>query len=126
MKDVDSDSIYVISALATALKGEFALILDDFYNFLAHALVKINDTELFKTSLGALADVARACEAHFAPKLEVMKSLISCLTSPAIDRDLKLHVFVTIGDVFLGTYSLFIFKPAKRSARNTWILCARS
>ena len=53
--------------------------MDDFWPYLTHALTKTNDADLFKTSIGCLADIARACESKFEKKLNVMESLLQCL-----------------------------------------------
>ena len=75
-KEVDSDGLYVISALATCISNKFHKYLESFWPYLTYAFQKVNDHELFKTSIGTLADVARACESNFENKLDIMKSLL--------------------------------------------------
>lgn len=76
---MDSDTLYVIAALSTAMKNKFSELLDDFWPYLTHALTRTSDADLFKTSIGCLADIARACEGTFVNKIDVMESLLQCL-----------------------------------------------
>jgi hypothetical protein len=46
--------------------------------------------------------VARACEQKFERKLNIMEGLLQCLAQPTFDRELKLHIFVCIGDLILS------------------------
>ena len=80
--DVTSDGIYVISALSSCIKKKFLRVLDDFWPYLHLALSKTNDAELFKTSVGCLADIARACDDDFVSKLDIMEELLKYLSMP--------------------------------------------
>jgi len=35
-------------------------------------------------------------------KIDIMKNLLQCLANPQFDRELKLHIFVCIGDIILA------------------------
>ena len=53
-----------------------------------------------------MADVARACDKKFHPHLNVLDALLQCILAPNFDRELKLHVFVCIGDIILSCREL--------------------
>ncbi len=61
VKDVHSDGLYVISALATVMEENFIPLLPDSYSYIKHGLTKVNDIDLFKSSLGTLGDICRSC-----------------------------------------------------------------
>lgn len=62
MKNVDSSGLYVLAALATCLKSNFVNILDMAWKYVEFALGKPEDKELFATTIGTIADIARACQ----------------------------------------------------------------
>lgn len=101
-RDVDSDGMYVISSLATAMRSKFKIYLDQIWPFIVHALQKQNNADIFKSTIGALADIARACEEDFSERINVLDSLFECLIKPEFDRELKLQIFLCIGDIFLA------------------------
>lgn len=53
--------------------------------------------------MGTIADVARACDNQFSPKLTILKSLFAALESPQFNRDVKLSIFSCVGDICLAT-----------------------
>ena len=53
--------------------------------------------------MGTIADVARACDIQFSPKLSILKSLFAALESPQFNRDVKLNIFSCVGDICLAT-----------------------
>jgi hypothetical protein len=79
-KEVSSDGLYAVSALATAYKKDFNKFMGDFWNFLIYALQKPEETELFKSAIGSMADVSRAIEEEFIKYLPmVIPPLLKCL-----------------------------------------------
>ncbi|EGR27486.1 importin beta, putative, partial [Ichthyophthirius multifiliis] len=102
--DVDTDGMYVISALATVSGEDFCQYLDNFWPFINHSLSnKQQDLELFKTTLGTIGDIARACEAGFKEKLNILEPLMLGLEQTNFDREVKLQIFNCIGDIFLAS-----------------------
>jgi len=77
-------------------------MIDDFWPYLKFALSRPEDPNRFKVAVGCLADVARAVESSFCKFLEIMEDLIKYLNNPQFDRDLKLHMFVCVGDIMLA------------------------
>lgn len=79
-KEVTADGIYAMSALSAAWKKGFLFHLPEYWNFLLHALGKMDDVELFKSAIGSLADISRTCENEFDSYLpQVVPALIQCL-----------------------------------------------
>lgn len=103
MKDVHSDGLYVVSALATVMEEHFVPLLPDSYSYIKHGLSKVSEIDLFKSSLGTLGDVCRSCPVQFDPYLaEVIPALLNCINLQTIDKTLKLAVFNCLGDIALS------------------------
>lgn len=108
MKDVHSDGLYVISALATVMEEAFDPMLVNCYDYIKHGLSKVNDLELFKSSLGTLGDICRSCPNSFVNYLaEVIPALLNCINLQNIDKQLKLAVFNCLGDIALSCPTTF-------------------
>ncbi|EAR88045.3 importin-beta amine-terminal domain protein (macronuclear) [Tetrahymena thermophila SB210] len=104
IKNVDSDGMYIVSALATCIGTNFVKYLDKVWPYIEHALTqRQQDLELFKTCMGTIADVARACDNQFSCKLNILNNLFAALESPQFNRDVKLNIFSCIGDICLAT-----------------------
>lgn len=104
LKDVDSDGMYIISALSTCIEKHFVGYLDKVWPFIEHTLQnKQDDIELFKVCVGTVADIARACDVQFIPKIDVLSRFFAALEAPQINRDVKLNIFSCVGDIFLAT-----------------------
>lgn len=101
LSNVDSSGLYVISALATCLKGHFVKILDDAWKYIEFALQKPNEKELFSATIGTIADIARACQDQFNSKINIIEVLMQSLEKQDFDKDLKLQIFLCIGDIIL-------------------------
>ncbi len=72
---MDGDGIYAIAALATTLKNDFVQYLDQVWPYIEHSFSNLNNLSLFKVVLFTLADIARACETDFYPKIYILDSL---------------------------------------------------
>lgn len=104
INNVDSDGMYIISALAICIDSLFSKYIDSVWPYIEHTLKeKKDDIELYKICLGAIADISRACKIDFAPKLGVVPQLFDILESPNFNRDVKLNIFSCIGDIFIAT-----------------------
>lgn len=105
--DVLTDGIYVLGSLACILKGEFRPRFEESWPFVQHGLYKTTDAELFRGSVGALGDFARAIGKDFYPQLnDVLRWLVQCIKDPAMDRHSKTCIFIVIGDLALSTGDL--------------------
>eukprot|EP01016_Furgasonia_blochmanni_P047551 TRINITY_DN699_c0_g1_i9.p1 TRINITY_DN699_c0_g1~~TRINITY_DN699_c0_g1_i9.p1 ORF type:complete len:855 (-),score=333.77 TRINITY_DN699_c0_g1_i9:376-2940(-) len=103
IKDVDADGFQVICALCFSIEGRFVNFVEDFWQYLNHAMTKTNEPELFKTCLGLFAEIGRACGDAFQRYLPtVVPYLLNCLNTPNYDREVKLNIFLCIGDMALG------------------------
>lgn len=104
IKDVDSDGMYIISALATCTEKHFVVYLEKVWPYIEHALMnKQEDLELFKICVGTVADIARACDVQFGVKLDVLTKFFLTLESPHFNREAKLTIFNCVGDICLAT-----------------------
>lgn len=61
MQSVTCDGLYIISGLATCMGAGFSALLEDSWTYITHALKNIDDHELFKSAIGCIADISRAC-----------------------------------------------------------------
>jgi len=54
IRDVSDDGLYIIIGLVERAKTQFTQYLPQFYNYLKHALDKINEKDVFKAALNLL------------------------------------------------------------------------
>lgn len=55
MKDVDSDGLYVVSALSFFFRNDRRLV-DDFWKYIEHALTKYQEAIVFKSVISCVCD----------------------------------------------------------------------
>lgn len=102
IKDVTYDGIYTASALTHFFFNDDRF-LDDFWQYILHALQKVQEPQLFKANLSCIADFVLCYKDKMSSKFEsFVPTLLGLLQEPAFNRDLKIDILNCLSEVFLN------------------------
>jgi len=107
LNDITPDGIHVLGALASSMGSRFKKYSSQVWPLVAKGIQMTTQPELFVASLGALVELSRSCPDETTNYLsEIFNHLISLLNDENFDRNLKLSIIITIGDISLGCKDL--------------------
>jgi hypothetical protein len=77
--------------------------LHELCNFSSVALKNIKNETLMNSGLESIGDLVRAFPAQMAPHVaSILQYLIECLNDPSLPKNLRVSIFITIGDLAIG------------------------
>lgn len=97
------DAFLVVGNMASALEQNFHPYLQAFLPFLGPALKAYDDPQLCSVAVGLIGDICRALSELSAGYCDMfMSALLENLTSPALDRSVKISVVACFGDIAMA------------------------
>lgn len=97
------DAFLVVGNMASALEQNFHPYLQAFLPFLAPALKAYDDPQLCSVAVGLIGDICRALGEVSASYCDLfMTSLLENLTSPVLERTVKISVVACFGDIAMA------------------------
>ncbi|KAI9332514.1 armadillo-type protein [Obelidium mucronatum] len=106
------DAFIVISALSSAVEGDFVRYMNDFNPHLLRALQNPQDHQLSAIAVGLIGDICRSLNEQILPFCrEYMTFLVENLKSPVLDRSVKPSILSCFGDIAIaiaGEFEPFI------------------
>lgn len=106
-----SDALTVLIAIANrrrhviiVLKSEITPEkLNELCSFASVALKSIKNETLMSSGLESIGDLVRGFPAQMAPHvLSILQYLIECLNDPLLSKNMRLSIFIAIGDLAIG------------------------
>lgn len=108
-KTIVPDGLYLLSALATVLRQDFIPKLDELHKYTDHAIKETNEPELLKAGFDTVGHLCRVFPSDYSNLLETtMPYLLQCLKDQNFSKDNKPTIFLTLGDVALGSPHLIV------------------
>jgi len=106
---VYDEGILAMSGLIIASNRNFQPYMESFGPYLVYALKNAEDITLCRVAVGCVGDIARAMEELVADYLnQIMPVLMDILRNTETDRELKLIVISTLGDLSMVTGKPFL------------------
>ncbi|KAJ3024725.1 UNVERIFIED_CONTAM: karyopherin beta [Siphonaria sp. JEL0065] len=106
------DAFIVISALSSAVEGDFIRYMNDFNPHLIRALQNPQDHQLSAIAVGMIGDICRSLNEQILPFCrDYMTCLVENLKSPILDRSVKPSILSCFGDLAIaiaGEFEAFI------------------
>ncbi|KAJ3074416.1 karyopherin beta [Podochytrium sp. JEL0797] len=106
------DAFIVISALSSAVEGDFIRYMNDFNPHLIRALQNPQDHQLTAIAVGMIGDICRSLNEQILPFCrDYMNCLVENLKSPILDKSVKPSILSTFGDIAIaigGEFEPFI------------------
>ncbi|KAJ3074080.1 karyopherin beta [Rhizoclosmatium hyalinum] len=97
------DAFIVISALSSAVEGNFIRYMTDFNVHLIRALQNPQDHQLTAIAVGMIGDICRALNEQVLPYCrDYMTCLVENLKSPILDRSVKPAILSCFGDIAIA------------------------
>ncbi|KAJ3414576.1 karyopherin beta [Chytridiales sp. JEL 0842] len=105
---VHEDAFIVISALSSAVEGDFIRYMKDFNPHLIRALQNPQDHQLSAIAVGLIGDICRALNEQVLPFCsDYMNCLLQNLQSPILDRNVKPSILSCFGDIAIAVGGSF-------------------
>lgn len=93
-----------MGALALSIRKQFNQFLTPYWQFFEHAMKKdMNASKgLIRGAMASISDICTAIEEGFVAKISVIDTLLASLNNVLVDKEVKLTIFTTLGDVVLA------------------------
>ena len=107
-KTVYDEGVTALAGLVSGLGKDFGPYVARVMPYLQYALKSLDDSTLCRVAVGCVGDLSRALEEHVGSQLpHLMPQLMASLGNPQMDRNVKLAMITTVGDLAAATNKHF-------------------